>query len=256
MVANPVGINFGDPSSALLTPAVSTILATVGGGSGPIRYQQNFPAAATHLPLLRGKPLVRGSLYQDPRDPLVQGTPLGLQFLYNPTEFEQDYSLDTSRYPSATAPQAGSNLPTLGVAGASSIALNLILDRTWDVNNPQAGDAYKRGIKVDIEQFEKMVGYTARTPFVQAVSMFLYLGHTMRFYGFIQSFNVLYSQFTQDLRPYRGGITGISFQILPYYPENGYGLDQAFQVATTLAGGGTTTDPTTSSTDAGTARTP
>jgi hypothetical protein len=190
-------------------------------GNGPHQFQQDYPAAAQALPMLRGKKLTRGYIAQDKWDPLVQGTPLGLQFLYNPTEWEQDYSLDTSRYPSNAAPQAGSALPTIGVPGASTVSFNLILDRTWDVNNPKAGDAYRRGIKTDIAQFEKMVGYSTKMPFVQAVSLRLVFSSTLTYYGFITNFAVLYSQFTSDMRCYRGGITGITFQILPDIPMTG-----------------------------------
>lgn len=190
-------------------------------GLGIPEFQQNYPDAATALAMLRGKKLSRGYIAQDKNDPLVNGRPVGLQFLYNPTEFEQDYSLDTTRYPSNAAPQGGSALPTLGVPGASTVSFNLILDRTWDVNNPKAGNAYRYGINVDVAQFQKMVGYSTKTPFVQAVSLRLVFGSTLTYYGFITNFSVLYSQFTTDMRCYRGGISGITFQILPDVPSSG-----------------------------------
>lgn len=187
-------------------------------GLGVPQFQPDYPPQARALPLLRKDKLQRGYIAQDKHDPLVNGQPLGLRFLYNPTEWEQDYSLDTSRYPTNAAPQAGSSLPAIGVPGASSVAFNLILDRTWDVNNPHAGDPYKKGIEVDVEQFQKMVGYTAKSPFIQAVSLRLVFSKTLSYYGFITGFSVLYSQFTTDMRCYRGGITGITFQVLPDQP--------------------------------------
>lgn len=214
-------------------------------GNGPHKFQPDFPAAAQALPMLGKARLTRGYIAQDRNDPLVKGTPLGLQFLYNPTEWEQDYSLDTSRYPSNAAPQAGSSLPTIGVPGASTVAFNLILDRTWDVNNPKAGSPYRRGIRTDIEQFEKMVGYSARSPFVQAVALRLVFSSTLTYYGFITNFAVLYSQFTTDMRCYRGGITGITFQILPDVPSNTEGT---FSTVPDQAAGDS------GSTDAGTGR--
>lgn len=221
---NPAGTGNGQFWDTLVNAGKTVIKDTaiiLIRGLGIPKFQQDFPDAARSLPMLRGQKLQRGYIAQDKNDPLVNGLPLGLQFLYNPTEWEQDYSLDTTRYPSNAAPQAGSALPTLGVPGASTVSFNLILDRTWDVNNPKAGAAYKKGIRVDIEQFEKMVGYTPQTPFVQAVSLRLVFSPTLSYYGFITNFAALYSQFTTDMRCYRGGLTGITLQILPDQPSSG-----------------------------------
>lgn len=221
------------------TQAPQTVLAAITGQGVP-KYQQDFPPAARALPMLRSGKLVRGSIYQDKNDPLVNYRPLGFQFLYNPTEWEVDYSLDTSRYPTQSAPQAGSNLPTLGVPGAASLSFNLILDRTWDVNNPRAGMAYKYGINVDVAQFQKMVGYSAKSPFIQAVALRLVFSPTLNYYGFITNFAVLYSQFTTNMRCYRGGITGITFQILP--DQAGLANQgQALAAAQNIFGAGVTT---------------
>ena len=224
-------------SRLMLGPSMDSTKLSKMSGSGPTKFQPDFPPAARELPLLRQGKLSRGAIYQDKNDPLVDGRPLGFQFLYNPTEFEQDYSLDTSRYPTSAAPQAGSGLPAY-IPGASTIAFNLILDRTWDVNNPRAGSPYRKGIRVDVEHFEKMVGYSRKSPFVQAVSMWIDFGHpTLRFFGYISSFAALYSQFTTDMRCYRGALTGISFQIMPYYGPEGVAGGQALATANEVSGG-------------------
>jgi hypothetical protein len=223
-VVGPGGINnIGGVGTTPYGPSVPDTgrtggLLTLVRGNGPHKFQPDYDPAARSMPMLGKGPFVRGYIAQDKNDPLVNGTPLGLQFLYNPTEWEQDYSMDTSRYPTNAAPQGGSSLPAVGVPGSSTVSFNLIIDRTWDVNNPKAGSPYRKGIKVDVEQFEKMVGYTPTKPFVQAVALRLVFGSTLHYYGFVTNFSVLYSQFTTDMRCYRGGITGITLQILPDIP--------------------------------------
>lgn len=241
----PIPIEYGTGATDAAFDKYESQLVEVAG-SGPIESQYVFNAAATSMPGLMlsgaGGPLQRGIIYQDKNDPAVTGVPLGMAFLYNPTSFEVDYSLDTSRYPSSD--------PTIGVPGAASVSFDLILDRTFDVNDKSKGDAYHQGIQVDVTALEKIVGYTQAKPFVQAVAVWVNFGNPiLSYYGFITSFSVVYTQFTYDMRPYRGAISGITLQILPENPPNTTyqnsinGISgQAASTAANIDGTGTGTD--------------
>lgn len=181
-------------------------------GFSDVYWQKPFHPQALYLPMLQGgAPLKRGYIYQDPLDPATKdnpkGLPWGLNFLYNPTDVSVSYSLSTSIFPNS---KDIVNTTIVGVPGAATVSWNLIMDRTFDVN----ADPDHPGIMEDIRHWEHMVGFSPERPFVQPVSMRVRFGHEPSFYGYIQSFAVLYSQWTQDMRPYRGGLTGVTLQIL------------------------------------------
>lgn len=196
-----------------VTSDSTTIYKDPVKGFNDVVWEKPHRPEALYLPMLRGK-LSRGYMYQDPKDPATKdnphGRPLGLRFLYNPTDVSVSYSLSTSIFPPDN-PNDVVNTTIVGVPGASSVSWNLILDRTLDVWK----DRSSRGIMYDVEQFQKMVGYTEERPFVQPVTMRVVFGNPLlKFYGYIQNFNILYSQWTQYMVPYRGGITGIVLQVL------------------------------------------
>jgi hypothetical protein len=195
-------------------PSNSTVLK----GAANVRWQPAFDKRALYLPMLaatKGK-LSRGYIMQDQNDQLVRdrnpgGKPLGLQFLYNPTEVNVGYSISTDITPKDAQPNQATSA-VLGVPGSTSLSFNLILDRTYDVWQNRR----HIGIRADIEQFERMLQYTPELPFVQPVNMYVVFNsyNRMKYYGFFQNFQVVYTHWTQAGVPYRGGITGIQFQII------------------------------------------
>lgn len=229
-------------------PTDSTTVATLPG-QGAVSWEAGHDSKALYLPMMTGK-LSRGYLVQDKNDPAVKqnkhGRPLGLRFLYNPTTVQVSYQLSTDIYPSGAAP--GGGVALVGVPGSASLSFDLILDRTYDVWKNRRS----RGIRYDVEQFQSMLAYTDDTPFIQPVSMWVVFGNPMlKYYGFIQSFSVLYTNWTQAMVPYRGAISGITMQVLPS------GKAQNVKTVTsannyTAAGVGVTADPT--STPNGTGR--
>lgn len=181
---------------------------------GNIKWERPHVPQARYLPLLRNGKLSRGAIYQDKDDPAVkempEGRPHGLQFLYNPTDVQVGYSIATSIYPTGAQPQATDTI--IGVPGSTSVSFNLILDRTHDVWH----DHSSHGIRHDVRQFERMVMYDDARPYVQPVAVHVIFGNPLlKFYGFIQGFNIIYSQWTQKMVPYRGAISGITLQTLP-----------------------------------------
>lgn len=214
-------------------------------GFNDVIWERPHDPMALYLPMLRGK-LSRGYIYQDPKDPAIKdnphGRPRGLRFLYNPTDVQVSYSLSTAIFPPGSGGGGGSDvmdLPILGVPGASSVGFDLILDRTYDVWKNRSS----RGIMDDVEQFEQMMGYNRHRPFVQPVTMRVVFGNPLlRFYGYIQSFNILYSQWTQFMVPYRGGITGITLQVLADSKKKSVKVHVNQNAAT--AASGSTTDST------------
>ena len=209
---NPLG-GVGNKPYGPFAPTDSTTVSTLPG-LGTIAWEKPHDHRALYLPLLRGKKLARGYMVQDKNDPAVKknkhGKPLGLHFLYNPTTVQVSYQLSTDIYPSADAP--GSAVPLIGVPGSASLGFDLILDRTYDTWHNSAS----RGIKYDVEQFQNMLGYDAATPFIQPVSMWVVFGNpVLKYYGFIQSFSIVYTNWTQAMVPYRGAISGITMQVLP-----------------------------------------
>lgn len=193
---------------------VNNTQVSVLPGEGIVNWEKPHDPRALYLPMLRGKKLSRGYLVQDKNDPAVKknryGKPLGLRFLYNPTTVQVSYQLSTDIYPTGAAP--GSSVPLIGVPGSATVGFDLILDRTYDTwKNPR-----DRGIKDDVEQFQNMLGYDAATPFIQPVSIWVVFGNPMlKYFGFIQSFTIIYTNWTQALVPYRGAISGITMQVLP-----------------------------------------
>lgn len=201
----------GPPSVATSGNRDDTTVPTLPG-QGEVIWEKPHDIHALYLPLLRGT-LKRGFIVQDKNDPATKankhGRPLGLHFLYNPTEVDVAYEINTSIFPASAAP--GSDVPLIGIPGAASVSFNLILDRTYDVQDPNSN-----GILEDVHQFERMMVYDETQPFIQPVAMFVVFGNTkMKYYGYIQGFQIVYTNWTQDMRPYRGGITGISMQVLP-----------------------------------------
>lgn len=194
-------------------PGGSTSISLLPG-AGDIAWERPHDPRSLYLPMLRGKKLSRGYLVQDKNDPAVAqnpgGKPRGLRFLYNPTTVQVSYQLSTDIYPSAAAP--GSAIPLIGVPGSASLSFDLILDRTYDVWK----DPASRGIRYDVEQFQHMLGYNENTPFIQPVSLFVVFGNpVLKYYGFVQSFSIVYTNWTQAMVPYRGALSGVTMQVLP-----------------------------------------
>lgn len=224
----------------------------------PVSFQRDFAPAQWSAPYLRmtdtGKPLFRGAIYQDKRDPSVKGRPLGVRFLYNPTTVNVSYSMDTSRYPGDDQPSDGGAVPLVGVPGSAVVSWDLLFDRTFDTWNssllvlPPGYPGYD-GIRTDVGQLEAMVGYSPDVPFLQARAVWVMFGtnRDLTFYGFLQSFQVVYTHWTQAMIPYRGGVSGITLQVLPKSVDPGSKAAGSTQnsVQQASGGGGASTPPTT-----------
>lgn len=223
----------GDPISTLPYPFGAGGSTTVkrpsptstGGGSGSLgapKYQEAFDKRMLDTPLLKGRPLQRGFMFQ--QDPLLsslgQKQPLGLRFLYNPESVSINYAINTDIYPPYQQPETSGNHlnAPIGIPGSANLSFSLLFDRTYDCWGPRKASslASRGGVYHDVQQFEKMLGYTEDSPFVTIVAMLVYFGHDgIRFYGYVTGFDVVYTTWTQDMRPTRCGIN-VSMAVLPY----------------------------------------
>ena len=208
-------IDGGGPIDTPVVPYVPVDSTQTPGLAGyrHITFEKPHDSKALYLPMLRGK-LSRGFIVQDKGDPAVKnnksGRPLGLNFLYNPTSVQVSYQIATNIYP--TNASAGGDVPLIGVPGSATVGFDLILDRTYDVWKNRRS----RGIMHDVDQFLAMMQYADDQPYIQPVATYVVFGNPLhKYYGFIQSFNIVYTNWTQSMVPYRGAISGITMQVLP-----------------------------------------
>ena len=211
--------------------------------SAGVSFQSPFDRRIVNLPLNNGKPLSRGFLQQ--RDAQVQpGRSMGLRFLYNPEQINLEYQLDTSTYPPYAQPLTATPVAPPVIPGSATLSFSLVFDRTYDCWGPRKrgegpdGPSHA-GIAHDIRHLEKMLGYTADFPFLTVVAMQVFFGAAgLRYFGYITSMSVLYSTWTQDMRPTRGGVS-LSMAILPYGTNDASsavnGTSDTYQAATPAA---------------------
>ena len=207
---DPADNGAGTPTT--YSPVDSTSVPGIPGYKS-IQFEPPHDPKALYLPMLQGK-LSRGYIVQDKADPAVKnnrgGRPLGLHFLYNPTQVQASYQIATNIYP--TGASAGGDVPLIGVPGSASVGFDLILDRTYDVWNNRRS----KGIMHDVNQFLAMLQYHDDQPYVQPVAVYVIFGNPLlKYYGFIQSFSIVYTNWTQAMVPYRGALSGITMQVLP-----------------------------------------
>jgi hypothetical protein len=166
----------------------------------------------------------------------IQGIQWGFQFLYNPSTISLSFGLNTSIYPPGTDDGGGSgtnsstndDTPILGGGSSATLSFDLIVDRTYECwgGPPSAATAImrnglnvdkKRGILVDFEHFNAMMGYTDDSPFAQPNPLFVSFGNKLGnfYYGYINSYSFGVTNWTQYMIPNRGAISGVSMSILP-----------------------------------------
>lgn len=231
-------------------PTTAGAVATNPTGTNAL-FQQPFDSRALHFPLAKGK-LQRGFMYQ--KDSLL-GTqrPLGLRFLFNPESVVTNYSINTDVYPTYAQPGSGALTKALvGVPGSATFSFSLLFDRTYDCWGPHRGvgdSPSRRGVYHDVGQLERMLGYTAASPFVTIVGMQVFFGKGgLQYYGYITGFDVEYTTWTQDMRPIRCGVN-FQFTVLPSTSGGGSYLKDVNVDSST-------TDTTTTSTTPSTKTTP
>lgn len=215
-------------------------------------FQPEFDARNLTLGNSRNQ-LRRGQIWRDPATTVdntlstangskttVSNIQWGFQFLYNPSTLTLGFNMDASLYPpgvlqptnttdgSGSKPGGADKALKLLGPGSSTLSFELLLDRTYECwGGRSANDAPRfrhgldinrtRGIMVDFEHWNAMMGYTEDSPFVISLPVFLSFGNRDGnfYYGYISAYNFGVASWTQELIPNRGGISGISFQILP-----------------------------------------
>lgn len=162
-----------------------------------------------------------------------------LNFQYNPTSFAHSASLQAD-IPSLGTEDGGSGQGadwTAFVANSGqSVDFSLLFDRTYetwitDKNKPASLQGCLADVKVlyamlglyysssaagggGTVQNPLSIGVLSPTGVLQATPVWIYFGPLMQYYGIIQSLNVTFTHFTQDMTPVRAAVN-LSLAVLP-----------------------------------------
>lgn len=230
----------GVPSSFIQNPPFDARL----GKRGAVDANGNFTTLGREL-------VQRGAIITDTTYTSSHGA-YCLNFQFNPTSFEHTSALNQSIPAQLTPSYAGESMDwlTMSSNAGQAVSFNLLFDRTFetwqqDVNNP----ASMSGCLVDIKTLYTMLGMyhdltqsadpsvdnttaagtatafsttvdplqvfqlTPMSP-MWAVPVWVIFGPLMSYYGLIQSLDVTFTHFTQQMIPVRATV-GVAMQILP-----------------------------------------
>jgi hypothetical protein len=183
-------------------------------------------------------PLARGQIVQ--KQPIGKEALLGLKFLFNPTQVEHDLQVNSAVLPpSAQSVGKGNGAAAAALTpGGASITFDLILDRTYECWK----DPTNLGVMADVNQLNKMVGYSAKEPFMEQVGFFVFFGdpndarigkqNVLWYYGWLTAFSYIYTNWTQYMVPYRAAISGLTLTVV----ADNLTRAQARKAATAFAG--------------------
>jgi len=212
-------------------PPTNTERSIKPPGAGTVLKQQQHDARNNPFyGLANGPQLARGQMYQAvagtlPGSKSKKKGRIGFDFLYNPTQVEHDNTVQFSVLPPAQqgAGSGGGGTGNAAAAltpGSAQVSWDLILDRTYEVwKNPR-----HPGVLADVRQLEAMVGYTPESPFMEATAVYVVFGdpaqafsgrqNVLWYYGWLQNYSVIYTNWTQYMVPYRAALSGVSLQIV------------------------------------------
>lgn len=167
-------------------------------------------------------------------------------FMYNPQQVYAAFSIESNQAQAAMLYNAPGASSVLAIPLSQSVSWTLYFDRTFEVNynrpNGSANDPAIIGVQSDVVQMMQFTGMLSKmasgvskikTPTVNKggvmmnIFSWVYFGQNVTqeatrqaqenrlgYYGFINSWDVTYTAFTQNMVPYRATMD-ISFQMLP-----------------------------------------
>lgn len=170
-------------------------------------------------------------------------------FMYNPQQVSASFAIESNQAQAAMLYNAPGASSVLAIPLSQSVNWTLYFDRTYEVNynkpNGTANDPAIIGVQADVVQMMQFTGMLSnmasglshiKTPVVNKggvmmnIFSWVYFGqnvnqagqHNTRmaaenrlgYYGFINSWSVNYTAFTQNMVPYRAQMD-VSFQMLP-----------------------------------------
>jgi hypothetical protein len=243
-VPPPQDNNIGSGDATIGSATYDYIVGTGSNGKpskqGLVYYQPAFDPRILTTPHWGGVPVQRGRIRTDPQfapDPIY--TNLGLNFLYNPTQLDESFSVDPTAQPADVKSQYDTS-KQIGAMGQMNFSL--LFDRTyelWDrkyVNTPVG----QLGVYTDVRQLYAMVGMIdAQKIFSEniepiaypmtGVSCWFFFGNqygdpphrnrgpqpvkrgaqnrSLIYYGRIIGLDVTYSSWTESMTPKRAAVS-------------------------------------------------
>lgn len=167
------------------------------------------------------------------------GRRYALNFQYNPTSFAHSASLQAD-IPTLGTEDGGSgqgkDWSAFVANSGQSVDFSLLFDRTYETwVTDKSKPASLQGCLADIKVLYAMlglyystsaaggggtvqdpltIGVLSPTGVLQATPVWIYFGPLMQYYGIIQSLNVTFTHFTQDMTPVRAAVN-LSMAVLP-----------------------------------------
>lgn len=191
-------------------------------------------------PAMKDRPLKRGRIVA------VTGG-LQINFMFNPSVLNVSYAFDDSNPDQTQAdPNVNPDLP-----GQGDLSVDLLFDRTYEVwERKTTNVAAVYGVHADILSFYAFLGmipadYTVNsgwetlypTSQIRRQNAYLYIGDTLKYYGYVTSLTVQYTHWSFDMVPIRAAVN-IGFSVLLSTPTSSSTSDSS-----SSSGGSTTTTP-------------
>lgn len=156
--------------------------------------------------------------------------PYAVNFIYNPSDIQISYGIDSSVLPSTqlTAAQLAASAV---YPGMTSISFSLLFDRTFECYDPtyRGTPLGETGVYTDIGAFEYMVGINninvAQGNMLQVPIVVIFGGGSngkpgLSYVGFITSAGVDYTHFTETMVPMRASLGIQMTQLIGVSPED------------------------------------
>lgn len=220
--------NYPGPSGrANLNPPFDTRILSTGGAN----------------PALKDRPIKRGRLVA------LEGG-LQVNFMFNPSTLDVSFAYD----PSLADPTKTDTSVVASTIGEGQISVNLLFDRTYEVwSRDPNSTASAFGVHVDILSFYAFLGmidasFTATSGWenlypknqIARKDSYLYIGDTLKYYGYVTSLAVSYTHWAYDMTPVRAAV-GIAFNVIMTPPGS---TSTASSSSSSSSSSNSVTDPT------------
>lgn len=166
-------------------------------------------------PAMKDRPIKRGRIVA------LEGG-LQVNFMFNPSTLDVSYAYD----PSLADPTKTDTSVVASTIGEGQISVNLLFDRTYEVWDRGSSIASTFGVHADILSFYAFLGmidasYTASSGWenlypknqIARKDSYLYIGDTLKYYGYVTSLAVSYTHWSFDMIPTRAAV-GIAFNVI------------------------------------------
>lgn len=221
-----------DPKNSVVTPT-----PTVPQPQGPPNYpgpggrpnlNPPFDSRLTSTgganPAFKDRPLKRGRIIR------AEGG-LQVNFMFNPSVLQVGFSYDGS-LPDWAKTDQSPDAPTLASVGEGNVSVDLLFDRTYEVWERQNSIAGQFGVHGDVLAFYAFLGmidatYTVGSSWealyprsqIAALPTYLYIGDTLKYYGYIISLNIQYVHWSYDMIPTRAAVN-LGFNVVLSTPQS------------------------------------